>query len=508
MSNTSRNPVIDDGYRRAAGAPPGVAALPTRLTREYGLRHPFVGAGMGFIAHEQLAAAVTNAGGLGVLGASPDPPDSLVVMVERLRALISGPFGVDLICADTGFGPASTDEHIETCVELDVPLVVFHHDPPPARWVSTLRTAGTRVWMQVSSPELASAAIELGVDGIVAQGSEAGGHARGRIPLHVLLRTIRHRWPDMLALAAGGISDGTAAAAALRMGADGVWVGTALVAAVEANAHPEYKRRLIESLGTTLRTNAFGPEWPDQPYRLLATPAVRSAEASVRGADPQQHDTIGRTRLFPHSANMPYDMPIRSALPPTPETNGDWESMVYPAGEGVGAVRSTVPAAEIIRQMMSQAYDILTTEHPLRIHTESRGIAMPTFSRVSHISFSVRDAEASARWWAALFELTELDRVVGDGWHGILLMHRWSRTIIEFQQHDRNQGENFDPRRTGFDHMGFKVDKRADLDEWLQRFEQRGVTHSPIAEREYGAVLPFKDPDGIQFEMFFKSDHP
>jgi nitronate monooxygenase len=319
---------------------------------------------MGFVAHEQLAAAVTNAGGLGVLGASPDPAESLPVMVERLRALTSGPFGVDLICADTGFGPASTDGHIDACVQLDVPLVVFHHDPPPARWVSTLRAAGIRLWMQASSPELAAAAIELGVNGIVAQGSEAGGHARGRIPLHALLQTIRHNWPDMLLLAAGGISDGTAAATALRAGADGVWVGTSLVAAVEANAHPEYKRRLIDSPGETLRTNAFGPEWPDQPYRLLATPAVRSAEASVRGADPQQHDTIGRTRLFPHSANMPYDMPIRSALPPTPETSGDWESMVYPAGEGVGAVRSSAPAAEIIQQMMRQAYDILTTEHP------------------------------------------------------------------------------------------------------------------------------------------------
>ncbi|HEX7427832.1 MAG TPA: VOC family protein, partial [Mycobacterium sp.] len=113
-----------------------------------------------------------------------------------------------------------------------------------------------------------------------------------------------------------------------------------------------------------------------------------------------------------------------------------------------------------------------------------------------------------AQWWAALLELTELDRVVGDGWHGILLLHPPSRTVIEFQQHDGNQGETFDPRRTGFDHMGFKVDTRAALDEWLTWFEQLGVHHSPIAEREYGAVLTFKDPDGIQFEMFFKADHP
>ena len=343
--------------------PSDIAALSTRLTREYGLQHPFVGAGMGFIAHEHLAAAVTDAGGLGVLGASPDPPGSLAVMVERLRALTSGPFGVDLICADTGLGPASTDLHIDICTQLGVPLVVFHHDPPPGRWVHTLRAAGISVWMQASSSELAAAAIELGVNGIVAQGSEAGGHARGRVPLHALLVKFRHKWPDMPLLGAGGISDGAAAAAAFRAGADGVWVGTSLVVAEEANAHPEYKRRVADSPGKTLRTNAFGPEWPDQPYRLIATRAVQSAEADVRGGEPQQHDAIGRTRLFPHSVNMPYDMPIRSALPPTPDTSGDWESMAYPAGEGVGSVRTTAPAAVIIREMMGQAYDLLANEH-------------------------------------------------------------------------------------------------------------------------------------------------
>ena len=174
MTASPSDPAIDNGNRCRATASRDVAALSTRLTHEYGLRHPFVGAGMGFIAYERLAAAVTNAGALGVLGASPDPPGSLPVMVERLRCLTSGPFGVGLICADTGLGPASTALHIDACVQLHVPLVVFHHDPPPARWIGTLRTAGIRVWMQASSPELAAAAIELGVDGIVAQGSEGG----------------------------------------------------------------------------------------------------------------------------------------------------------------------------------------------------------------------------------------------------------------------------------------------------------------------------------------------
>jgi glyoxylase I family protein len=133
---------------------------------------------------------------------------------------------------------------------------------------------------------------------------------------------------------------------------------------------------------------------------------------------------------------------------------------------------------------------------------------MPTFSKVSHISFSVRDAEASARWWSEVFDLSEVDRPKGDGWHGILLIHPDTATIIEFQQHERNRGEDFDPVRTGFDHMGFLVDDPAELDVWQARFEQLGVTHTAVVHRDYGSVLTFKDPDRIQFEMFFRPDHP
>jgi glyoxylase I family protein len=133
---------------------------------------------------------------------------------------------------------------------------------------------------------------------------------------------------------------------------------------------------------------------------------------------------------------------------------------------------------------------------------------MPTFSKVSHISFSARDAEESATWWTRVFDLTEIDRVTHDTWRAILLVHPPTATILEFQQHDANKGEQFDPRRTGFDHMGFKVDNRADLDDWREHFERLGVTHSPIVDAEYGSVLTFKDPDGIQFEMFYRENHP
>lgn len=133
---------------------------------------------------------------------------------------------------------------------------------------------------------------------------------------------------------------------------------------------------------------------------------------------------------------------------------------------------------------------------------------MPEFKKVSHTSFSTRDAEASAAWWQAVFGLEELDRVAGDGWKGIVMLHPPTATVLEVQQHDANAGEPFDPRRTGFDHLGFLVDGRDALVAWQEHFERLGVTHTPIADRDYGSVLTFKDPDGIQFEMFHRPDHP
>ena len=133
---------------------------------------------------------------------------------------------------------------------------------------------------------------------------------------------------------------------------------------------------------------------------------------------------------------------------------------------------------------------------------------MPTFTRVSHISFSVRDNETSARWWSDVLDLKELDRAHGAGWTAVLLIHPDTATIIEFQQHDANRGETFDPTRTGLDHMGFKVDSRDDLEQWQAHFERLGVCHTPIVDRDYGSVLTFKDPDGIQFEMFYRENHP
>jgi glyoxylase I family protein len=133
---------------------------------------------------------------------------------------------------------------------------------------------------------------------------------------------------------------------------------------------------------------------------------------------------------------------------------------------------------------------------------------MPNFTKVSHTSFSVRDADRSARFWRETLGFQDLEAVSGDGWRGLVMVHPVTGTVLEVQQHDANAGEGFDPARTGLDHLGFLVGDPAELDGWQAHFEQLGVDHTPTVEREYGSVLTFRDPDGIQFEMFFRAGHP
>lgn len=129
---------------------------------------------------------------------------------------------------------------------------------------------------------------------------------------------------------------------------------------------------------------------------------------------------------------------------------------------------------------------------------------MPTFDRVGHISFSVSDCRATADWWRSIFGFEQIMTLEEETWRAILLALP-DGTAIEFQQHDGNVGEAFDPVRTGFDHMGIHVSSRDDLVQWQNHFERHGVTYTPIADRDYGSVLTFKDPDEIQFEMFYLS---
>lgn len=232
------------------------AVLKTRLTKDYNLEVPFVNAGMAFVATPPLASAVCNAGGLGMIGIAAMDPAFLRAQIQEIRGATDRAFGVNIIAR---FSPP---EQIDVLVQEKVPLVVFFWDEAPAAWIERLHEAGAKIWIQVGSIAEARAAIAQGVDGLVVQGAEAGGHNRSSAGLLSLLPAICDIAGDRLVIAAGGIADGRTVAAALALGADGVWVGTRLLASYEADAHPEYKQRVLAAgLDETARHNIFGPEF-------------------------------------------------------------------------------------------------------------------------------------------------------------------------------------------------------------------------------------------------------
>jgi enoyl-[acyl-carrier protein] reductase II len=212
--------------------------------------------------------------------------------------------------------------------------------------------------MQVGSLRAAREAAAAGMDAVVVQGSEGGGHNRSSAGLVALVPPVVDAVAPLPVLAAGGIADGRGVAAALALGAEAVWVGTRLLASTEAHAHPEYKRRVVDACcDDVVRTSLFGPEWPGEPMKVLRNRVVREWQGrdARTPPPPQPPEIIGQTLL----GRQPYPMPKFSAIPPTPDTTGDLEEMCLPAGEGVGLCRRVMPAAEIIAEMMGEAGRII-----------------------------------------------------------------------------------------------------------------------------------------------------
>ncbi len=326
--------------------------LRTRLTEEYGLDVPFISAGMAFIGMPPLVAAVSNAGGMGTLGASLVPPDGLHALIRMIRSMTSRPFGVNFITQFT------EEAQLDVCLEERVPVVSFFWNEPPEVFISRLHSGGVKVWMQVGSLQEAREAVRCGADAVIVQGEEAGGHNRSTATTLTLVPAVADAIAPVPVIAAGGIADGRGVVAALALGAEAVWVGTRLVASEEAYAHDEYKRRIVAATAAnTVRTTIFGPEWPHQLTRVIRNRVVNEwitrEDEVVYASEPTEF--IGQTIL----AGKPVPLPKFSALLPTPETTGDFEEMCFVGGESAGLVKDIKPAAEIVHEMMEQARQII-----------------------------------------------------------------------------------------------------------------------------------------------------
>lgn len=326
--------------------------LRTRLTKEYGLDIPFISAGMAFVGTAPLVAAVSNAGGMGTLGATLVPPDGLRSQIRLIKSMTSRPFGVNFI---TQF---ADDAQLDVCIEERVPVVSFFWNEPPEAFISHLQANGVKVWMQVGSLQEARQAVACGVDAVIVQGKEAGGHNRSTASTLTLVPAIVDAIASVPVIAAGGIADGRGVVAALSLGAEAVWVGTRLVASIEAYAHTEYKRRIVAAqVSDTIRTTIFGPEWPHQLARVIHNRVVNEwmthEDEIVYASEPGEF--IGQTML----GGQQVPLPKFSAILPMPGTTGDFEEMCLVAGESAGLVKEIKPAAEIVHGMMEEARQII-----------------------------------------------------------------------------------------------------------------------------------------------------
>lgn len=314
-----------------------MTSWPTAFTELVGCRLPVqmavLGGGVGSV---ELAAAVSNAGGLGMLPQwAPEPAEE---RLERMRALTDAPFGMGFFAFDVEAQGALFDLAASTARVVDV----FWGDPDPDV-VRRIHDGGALAFWQVGSRDEALAAAAAGCDAVVAQGVEAGGHVRGTTPLLELLAQVVPA-VEVPVVAAGGISTGRAMAEAMRAGAAAVRVGTRLVATAEADAHPHYVDALLRAGGEdTVLCTTFHLGWEDAPHRVLrgASEACESCTDDVVGAL-----VFGDQRI---------DVPRAFVVPPLRCASGRVEAMAMYAGAGVGDIHDAPPAAVVVDRMVSEA---------------------------------------------------------------------------------------------------------------------------------------------------------
>ncbi len=384
-----------------AGAAPAAGAelsqdpreFRTRLTERYEMKYPIVQAGFSALyVTPELTAAVSNAGGLGCLGAAPEPAEGVHNLIRRTKELTSRPFGMDFVYFPMGgvtvWSPgyeedkehrtreinwSCTDAHIDACIEEKIAYVVFFWTPPEARWVKRLKEAGVEVWAQIGSLRGAQEAVDWGAEVIIAQGMQAGGHNRGYMDGEPSLRQelvprVRDAVPpEVIVLGAGGVADGRTLAASLREGAEAAWVGTIFAACEESYAHDDYKRRVVEVKNGWVETREnqlFGPEWPNGYTRAIVNRVMQEWQGKEDAqTSPPPPDHIGEHRLGVYTVpgGLPYAMPKFSLMLPTRDTTGDFEEMCHLAGaESSPLVKSVRKAADIVVDMGEGARAILT----------------------------------------------------------------------------------------------------------------------------------------------------
>ncbi len=307
----------------------------TRLTDLLGIDHPVMCAGMGGVSYHRLVAAVSEAGGIGTLGASTMRPAELADEIAAVRSSTTKPFGVDLLTAvpdqvEAGIGHVINGGAALFVAGLGVPRDI----------VDALHDANIVVGSMCGKVRHAIAAVASGCDLVVAQGTEAGGHTGTVATMALVPQVVDAVGEQVPVVAAGGIFDGRGLAASLALGADGVWIGTRFIATPEARAVSGYKDALIAHAedGT------------------VVTRAYTGKTCRVLGNEWTRHFDAHPEELVPFPAQVLASISAgANHLGAAEGTEVDVEREFFPAGQGVGAIESLIPAGELVERIVADA---------------------------------------------------------------------------------------------------------------------------------------------------------
>ena len=309
--------------------------------KELGLKYPIFQGGMAWVADGKLAAAVSNAGGLGIIGSGNAPGSVVADEIESAKSLTKKPFGVNVML----LSPYADEVVNVILANKDSVAVVTTGAGNPAKYIEKLKDAGIKVIPVVGSVALARMMERVGVDAVVAEGMESGGHI-GKLTTMALVPQIVDA-VKIPVIAAGGIGDGRGMAAAFMLGAEGVQMGTRFLVATESKIHPNYKKAVLRAKdASTLVTG----EYAGHPSRVLKNKmaktyiGIEKEEALKPHPDYDKLEELGTGSL-------------RRAV-----IEGDSETGSFMAGEIAGMVKKEQPAAEILAEVYSQADKLLNGE--------------------------------------------------------------------------------------------------------------------------------------------------
>ncbi len=322
----------------------------TSFCRLVGIDLPVVQAPIGGVSTPALAAAVSQAGGLGTLSITWRDLDALPALLRETRARTERPFAVNLVLK---WDP--TDRLAIALAEGVRIVSFFWGDPAP--WVETVHAVGGLVLHTVASAEEARRAAASGVDAVVAQGWEAGGHVWGEVTTLALLPRVVDAVAPLPFVAAGGITDGRGLAAVLTLGAGAAWMGTRFLLAAEADTHPIYRQKVIAAAETsTVYSSLFDVGWTNAPLRTLRAGTWETWHAAGEpppGERPGEEEIVATGEDGRPILRYGNDAPVAAS-------SGDIEDMALYAGQGVGLARRIQPAAEIVREVCEEAVHALS----------------------------------------------------------------------------------------------------------------------------------------------------